>query len=341
MLLAAALLIGLIVGGIFFALSGFDPFSAYRAILVGAFGSVPAIFLTLSQATPLMFTGLAYALAFKCGLINIGTEGQLYFGGFCAVVAGIYLPLPWPLLLPVCLIAAMLGGGLWALLAGYLKVKFKANEVISTIMLNSIIIGIVGYLLSTFMLEKESWSSHSQAIQEAAQMPRFSAQYQVGAAVIIAVLLCFAVDWMLKRTTFGFDIRATGLNRSASETAGISPGKTIMLTMLISGAIAGLGGAGQTLGVDYRFVEGFSNNYGFDGVAVAALAYSNPLGVILTSILFGALKAGAMTLNRVAKVPMDFVTVIQAVIVLAVAAPVLIRKMLTFKLPKKGGKRNG
>ncbi len=328
--LLLSLAIGLIVGGIFFLLSGFDPFNAYAAILKGSFGSLSAIMLTLSQATPLMFTGLCYALALKSGIINLGAEGQLYIGGFCAAVVGIYFNAPPVIALPAALLAGIIGGGLWSLLIAFLKVKFQANEVISGIMLNSIAVGLCGYLLTEFFTEAGSWSSQSAMIQEAAKLPRFDPRYQTGFAVVIAVALCLAAQWMLTKSIFGYEIRSVGLNKPAAETAGIKSGKIVLITMFISGAIAGIGGAGQTLGVDYRFIEGFSSGYGFDGVAVAALAYLNPIGVIFTSILFGALRAGAMTLNRVAKVPMDFVTVIQAVIVIAVASPLLIKQIIEF-----------
>ncbi|MFV0502475.1 MAG: ABC transporter permease [Lachnospirales bacterium] len=328
--LLGSLFIGLLVGAIFFIASGYDPIGAYIAIFKGAFGSLPAVMLTLTQSTPLMFTGLAYAIAFKCGVINIGTEGQLYVGGFFAAIAGIYIQAPDYLILPICLLAAIIGGGVWALIIAILKVRFSANEVISSIMLNSIAVGLCGYLLTEFFTEEGSWSSQSATINVAAQLPRFDSRFQTSFAVVIAIVVCIFTQIMLKRMVLGYEIRAIGQNKIAAETAGIKSGKIILFSMFLSGAIAGLGGAGQILGVDYRFVENFSNGYGFDGVAVAALAYCNPIGVIFTSILFGALRAGAMTLNRVAKIPMDFVTVIQAVIVVSVAAPLLVKQILEF-----------
>ena len=288
-----SLLIAIVISGVIMAVCGYNPIEAFGAILAGSFGSQRAIVQTLTQATPLIFTGLAFAFAKKASLINLGAEGQLY----------------------------MAAGGLYAGLVGVLKVKFGSNEVIATVMLNSIATYLVDYLLNGPMLAENSSVAQTERVLETAQLPRIFQQYQLTIAILLAVAACILVKLFMDRTALGYEIRAVGLNPDAAETAGISKAKVTIVALCISGCIAGLAGASHVLGVDRRLINGFS------GISVAALAADSPVGVIFAGIVFGALRAGTMELNRTTSIPVEFVNVIQAMVVILVAAPLLVKEL--------------
>ena len=310
-----SLLIAIVISGVIMAVCGYNPIEAFGAILAGSFGSQRAIVQTLTQATPLIFTGLAFAFAKKASLINLGAEGQLYLG------------LPMALHLPLAVAAGMAAGGLYAGLVGVLKVKFGSNEVIATVMLNSIATYLVDYLLNGPMLAENSSVAQTERVLETAQLPRIFQQYQLTIAILLAVAACILVKLFMDRTALGYEIRAVGLNPDAAETAGISKAKVTIVALCISGCIAGLAGASHVLGVDRRLINGFSNDYGFSGISVAALAADSPVGVIFAGIVFGALRAGTMELNRTTSIPVEFVNVIQAMVVILVAAPLLVKEL--------------
>ena len=300
-----SLLIAIVISGIIMALCGYNPIEAFGAILAGSFGSQRAIVQTLTQATPLIFTGLAFTFAKKASLINLGAEGQLYMGALASAVVGITdLGLPIFLHLPLAIAAGMVAGGLYAGLVGLLKVKFGSNEVIATMMLNSIATYLVDYLLNGPLLAKDSSVAQTERVLETAQLPRIFQQYQLTIAIILAVVVCILVKLFMDRTALGYE-----------------------MAMCISGCIAGLAGASHVLGVDRRLINGFSNDYGFSGISVAALAADSPIGVILAGIVFGALRAGTMELNRTTSIPVEFVNVIQAMVVILVAAPLLVKEL--------------
>lgn len=322
-----SLLIAIVVSAIVMAACGYNPFEAYGAIFKGAFGSQRAIVQTLTQATPLIFTGLAFTFTKKANLINLGAEGQLYLGALAAAVVGMTdLGLPMIIHLPLAVVAGMAAGGVYAGLVGFLKVRFGSNEVIATIMLNSIAIYFVDYLLNGPLLAEGSSVAQTERVLETAQLPRIFQQYQLTVAIIIAVAACILVKLFMDKTDLGYEIRAVGLNPEAAETAGISKGKVTVVALCISGCIAGLAGASHVLGVDRRLINGFSPDYGFSGISVAALAADSPVGVIFAGIIFGALRAGTMELNRTTSIPVEFVNVIQAMVVILVAAPLLVRE---------------
>jgi len=316
-----SLLIAIVISGVIMAVCSYNPIEAFGAILAGSFGSQRAIVQTLTQATPLIFTGLAFAFAKKASLINLGAEGQLYMGALASVAVGMLdLGLPMALHLPLAVAAGMAAGGLYAGLVGVLKVKFGSNEVIATVMLNSIATYLVDYLLNGPMLAENSSVAQTERVLETAQLPRIFQQYQLTIAILLAVAACILVKLFMDRTALGYEIRAVGLNPDAAETAGISKAK-------VSGCIAGLAGASHVLGVDRRLINGFSNDYGFSGISVAALAADSPVGVIFAGIVFGALRAGTMELNRTTSIPVEFVNVIQAMVVILVAAPLLVKEL--------------
>lgn len=323
-----SLVLAIVISGVIMALCGYNPFEAFGAMVVGAFGSQRGIAQTLTQATPLIFTGLAFVFAKKATLINLGIEGQLQLGAMAAAVVGAMdLGLPMILHLPIALIAGMVAGGLYAGFVGFLKVKFGSNEVIATIMLNSVALYFVSFL-ANYIFKAEGSVAQTQKILETATLPRIFSKYQLTIAIFIAIGACILVKYFMQKTKLGYEIRCVGMNRIAAETAGIKIGKIMMIAMFISGAIAGLAGAGHVLGVDRRFIDGFSPGFGFDGIAVAALAADHPIGVIFAGIIFGALRAGAMVLNRTTNIPTEFINVIQALVVLLVAAPMLVKSIL-------------
>lgn len=335
-----ALFLALILGGIIMFLCGYNPFEAYGAMIQGAFGGKKAICQTLVQATPLIFAGLAYTVAKRANLINLGIEGQLYAGALgTAVFALLPLKLPGILWIPLSLFMGMVFGGLYAGIAGFMKVKFGSNEVIATMMLNTIAVNFVDYAVNYPLKESGGSIAQTARFAEAAWLPKIIEKTQLTAAILIAVVACVLVKLFLDRTVMGYEIRCVGQNLKASETAGISIGKVMIVSFLISGAIAGLLGGAHVLGVDHRLIAGFSSGYGFDGIAVAALAADSPVAVILAGIIFGALRAGCMVLNRTTGVPTEFIDVIQALIILLVAAPLLVKEILRIKNAGKGGKK--
>lgn len=336
---AVALLLALVLGGVIMFVCGYNPFEAYGSILKGAFLGKKAISQTLVQATPLIFAGLAFTVAKKVNLINLGIEGQLYMGALgTSLIALMPVSIPTVIWIPLALAGGILFGGLYAGVVGLMKVKFGSNEVIATVMLNTIALNFVGYMTNYPLKEAGKSMAQSVKFSEAVWIPRLVGKTQLTAAIIIAVVLCILVKLLFDKTVIGYEIRNVGLNRAAAETAGIKIGNVMVIAMLLSGAIAGLLGGTHVLGVDHRLIGGFSAGYGFDGIAVAALAADNPMGVILAGLVFGALRAGCMVLNRTTGIPTEFIDVIQALIILLVAAPLLVKEILRIK-KSKGGKK--
>ncbi|MCI8402564.1 MAG: ABC transporter permease [Lachnospiraceae bacterium] len=339
---AVALLLSLLVSAVIMAACGYNPIQAYGAIFTGSFGSLRGITQTLTQATPLIFTGLAFTFAKKASLINLGVEGQMYMGALGAVLIALpAMGLPGPVHLMLAILGGMAFGGAYAAIIGFLKVKFGSNEVVAGFMLNSIATYIVGYLLNGPLLAEGSNIAQTARVAESAWMPRIFSKYQVTYAVFLAVAACIFVAWFMKKTVTGYEIRCVGMNKDASETAGIRVGRSLVIAMCVSGAIAGLAGVNQVLGVDRRLINEFSPGYGFNGIAVSALAAENPVGTILAGVIFGVLRAGVMELNRTTNIPIEFVDVIQAMVVVFVSAPLLIRNLgghLSRLKPARGAK---
>jgi simple sugar transport system permease protein len=305
---------------------------------------------TLGIATPLILCGVAVAIAMVGGVVNIGCEGQLYIGALAAAIAGIFLPpLPPFLVIPLCMLAALAGGGLWAGLAGYLKNNTRANEVVLTIMLNYIAIFFTDYIVSVW-LKAPGMSIKTPNVRPAAVLPVLYPYSRFTIGFIIAIIAVVVIHWLLKNTAFGFEVRSMGANPLAAETAGINVNRQFLITMFISGALTGLAGGIEVLGVHKYFIKGFSPGYGFDGLAIAVLGQNDPFGVLAAALLYGALRSGAQVMDRATRIPKDFVVVLQALIIIFVATPGILLAMRQ-KLPKailkgtpvqhKGGKRNG
>ena len=326
---ALAVLTGLTAGAVLIWLTGGHPVLAYGGLWEGSLGRPGSISETLVWSTPYILAGLAVGLAFRGGLFNIGAEGQLSVGALTAAWVGFAVQgVPWPLHLLLAMAAGALAGAVWAGLAGFLKARTGAHEVITTIMLNYVALLGTGYLLSGLLKDPSPFVVVAQTpkVLESARIPALMADARVHWGLILALGLAVVCWWLLFRSTIGFAIRTVGLNPSAARYAGISISKTIVLTMALSGALAGLAGAIEVLGVNYYHSPGFSVGYGFDSIAVALLGKSHPLGVIPAALLFGALRAGATRMQFVSQIPIDVISIVQGIIMLLVAADELVRR---------------
>lgn len=349
-----AVLAAFVIGGVIVLAIGDSPVEVYRLLVSSAFGLFDALGnftfdnwgYTLFQTTPLVFTGLAVALAFKCGLLNIGAEGQLYVGAFAAAWVGItFTKFPGAVLIPMAMIAAMLAGAVWGAVPGLLKARFGSHEVINTIMMNFIAVGLVSYLTQRFYKAQGDPIMQTAPIADQAHIARFSTllnplgvnfpqRIPLNISFLLALLAAFLVWVFLWRTKWGYEIRAAGSNPSAAEYGGISVRKQIVLAMALSGALAGMVGVNEVLGYRYRYYHDFSRDYGFTGIAVALLGRSHPAGVVLAALLFGALNRGGLFVDIFTdKVSKDLVQVLQAVIILFVAMEMLFRGQLTRLFP--------
>ncbi len=310
---------------------------AYGALFRGSFGSTRAISETLVAASPVILAGLSVAIGFRAGLFNIGGEGQILIGGMFSVYIGItFTSIPFPLLALVGLVGGIVGGGLWGGFAGLLKARTGAHEVITTIMLNFIASFLTLWLLKTGPFQVPDRNDPiSRDIDEGAQLPRLLSfidpQLRVHAGIIIALLAAWFVWWLLFKSTIGFQFRALGSNPDAARYGGMRVNTLYVSVMAVAGGLAGLAGSDTVQGVLHRGTQGFSSNIGFDAIGLALLGRSHPAGVVLAGILFGALRAGGREMQATEFVPIDLVSIIQALVIVFIAAPALIRGLYRLK----------
>lgn len=281
---------------------------------------------TMLRATPLIIAGLAIAVSFTAGLFNIGVQGQLMMGAVLGGFIGFNFDLPYGLHLLLAVFGAIVGGAIWGFIPGILKAKLGANEVIVTIMLNSVAVYLLQYILTTqLFIGPGGYPGKSQKVAETAQLPLLlGSSFRLHAGFVLALIAAVFVWWILKRSTFGFELRAAGANPAAARTAGINVPRTLMLTLVLSGALAGLAGTAPVLGTEKFISGGVAASYGFDAITVALLGKSSPLGVVLAGLLFGGLNAGSAIMQS-SNIPVDIVQITQAVIVLLIAASEAIR----------------
>lgn len=305
-----------------------DPLAIRRAI--------NPFFESLVQSTPYIFGGLAVALGFRAGLFNIGVEGQIFIGAATGVWAGYAIVgLPTIIHIPLAMLFGALGGALWGFIPGLLKAKTGAHEVITTIMMNYIAFRLVDWLLKFPMKDPNEFTPKTPWILETAKLPRlFDTPIRFHIGFFIAVAMAVAVYYLLFKTTWGFELRMVGSNPNAARYAGVKITKTTILAMVLSGALAGMAGANEVLGVNYRLLPAFSSGYGFDSIALALLGKTHPLGVILSSLLFGFLRNGARSMQLAVGVPIDIVSILQAVILAFIAAPAIIRTIYRLRESK-------
>ncbi len=371
-----AIVTGLILGGIIIALTteevytassfggalgaGWDAvWSAYRALFTGSLGDPAKIsaalqsgdgleirrafnpfFESLVSSTPYIFGGLAVALGFRSGLFNIGAEGQLFIGAIFAAFVGYSLKgFPAIIHIPLALLAGAVGGGLWGFIPGWLKAKTGGHEVINTIMMNYIAFRLSEWLLAGPMKRPESFNPVSPTIEESAMLPRFfehPIRFHLG--FFVALFVAWLVYWFLFKTKWGFELRMVGANPDAARYAGINIVTGTVMAMALSGALAGLAGTNEVLGINHNVAVAFSSGYGFDSIALALLGKSHPLGVVLASLLFGTLRNGATKMQLAAGIPIDIISVLQAMILAFIAAPAIIR---TFYRLRETGEEEG
>lgn len=326
-----AVLMASVVCAIILTFSGANPFVAYASLLHGSFGSMSSFLRTLDKATPLLFSGLAISFAFKAGLFNIGAQGQLIFGALAAGIAGFGIQgLPVYFHIPLALLAGAVAGGFYSMIQGLLKAYTGAHEVITGIMLNYVAINITDYLSSGPFIDKTPGNiiARTPVILKTAQFPQLNL---IPFGFILAVLLAFIVWWVFNFTTCGFTIQTVGVNSHAARYAGINVRFVLVVTMLISGIFAGLGGAVETQSVIHRFQPGFNVGLGFEGITIALLGRTHPFGVVFASVLFGAMKAGANQMQFSAGVATELIDVIMALTLFFVAADTVIRRLIPMK----------
>lgn len=294
---------------------------------------------SLVTSTPYIFAGLAVALGFKCNLFNIGAEGQIFIGAIVAAFVGYSLVgLPWIIHMPVTFLAGALAGAVWGGIPGWLKAKTGAHEVINTMMMNYVAFRLADYLLNGPMKRggPTGFIPISRDIEPSAYFPAFfPAPMRLHLGFIVAVLMAVLVWWFLFKTTLGFEIRTVGGNSRAAQYAGVSVTRTFVLAMALSGALAAMAGASEVMGVNHNLASAFSPGYGFDSIALALLGGSHPAGVVAAALLFGTLRNGATKMQSLAGIPIDIITVVQAFVIMFVAAPAIIRWL--YRVKAEGG----
>ena len=338
-----AVIVALIVGALVMLATAVDIQTigrSYLALLQGSVGSINSLSETLTSAIPLVLAGLGLALGFRAGLFNIGAEGQIIVGGIAAVIVGFSFPgMPWVIHLPLALLAGAVAGGLYASIAGWLRAATGAHEVISTIMLNLISYRLLDYMLGLTWMQREGRSDPvSKSVVPSAELPRLltdiDPNLRLHAGIFVMIGAVILVYWLLFKTKTGFEFRASGENPDAARYAGMRASLIIVLAMATAGALAGLAGANQVLGVLERATPGFSAGIGFDAISVALLGRSHPIGVLFAGLLFGALEAGGRQMQVDAGVSIDLIGIIQALIIVFIAAPLLVRAIFPWGFRK-------
>ena len=343
MVYVLAFVVALLVGAVLIALTGASITDAYAAMFRGAIfnyqakdltGMLKPLTTSVFAGVPLILAGLGLAVGFRAGLFNIGGQGQIIFGAIAAAYIGFTYQLPAGIHLIACIIGAMIAGGLYGGVVGLLKARTGANEVILTIMFNSIAALFLNHLLTKPTFQRPGSSNpQSQIVSDSAQMPSLlPAPFQLDGGFVLAILVAVFVWWFLERSTWGFELRAVGANPNAARTAGMSIAAVTTMTMALSGALAGLAGGTQITSTMKYLTGDVAGSIGFDAITVALLGGNKPMGTFFAGLLFGAFKAGGRIMQAQANVPIDMVLVLQSVIVLLIAAPPFVRWM--FRLPK-------
>ncbi len=328
--------VALCVVAIILAVLGKNPLSVFASMLEGAFGSQNAIAETLLKASTLIMVGLAYAFSSKCGLVNIGIEGQLYMGALGGTAAGIYLDLPSFLHIPVCFIAGFICGGIWGGIVAFFKNQFGSNEVITTVMMNYVAIYFIGFMVTGPMKEPDGVNPQTASVAESAQIPTLipDTRFNWGFVFALLLLVVYYIYW--SRTKMVYEMSVVGKNRNVGAYAGMNVKRVVMSAMFVSGGLGGMAGTLEILGNQLRLKEGFSAGFGFDGIAVALLGGNTAPGIFLSSVLFGALRTGGNRIQMTEGVPSAITGIVQGLVILFVLIDFLHKNNKIKKPAKKG-----
>jgi simple sugar transport system permease protein len=326
------------------AITGNSPIEGYQYLFEGGLKNISRTGNTLATATPLIFTGLSVAFAFRTGLFNIGAAGQMLFGGFCAVAIGLSIDAPKPIMLLVMVIVGFIGGALWAFIPGLLKARFNVHEVVSTIMMNWIAYWTVYYAVPAYF-KGEFLETESKKLPDTASLKvpflteAFDGSY-INLGLFLAVIAVIVFSFVINKTTLGYELKAVGFNRDAAEYAGIAVNRSVITSMLISGGLAGLGGVAYYAGNSNSIQIGILPTQGFDGIAVALLGANTGIGVLLAAVFFGILYSGRGFMNAMTDIPPEIADSIIAIIIYFAATSILIERFVSFMIKKRKNKQS-
>jgi ABC-type uncharacterized transport system permease subunit len=316
-----AVLCALAVGAVLIAVAGKSPVEAYRALIHSAFGNKNSLGETLVKTVPLLLAGLGTALAFRARIFNIGAEGQIYMGALGAAFVGLFLGDLSPLVgIPLILLAGFVMGGLWGGIAGLLKKQFGVNEIIVTLMLNYVALAIASYLVGGPWRDPAGTEPYTARFVEGALLPIILPKTRLHAGIFVAIAATVAVWWLLRYTVYGYQITVAGANPEAARYSGMKTGRLIVITMFLSGGLAGLAGVGEVAGLHHRVLENFSPGYGYTAIAIAMLGRTEPFGVAIAAFLFAALVVGVQGMQDLVGVPVSIVFIIEGLVLIFVLA---------------------
>lgn len=326
---AAPVLLAFLVGAVVLLATGKNPLTVYGLLTEEAFGSWERIAATLTSATPLLFTGLATALAFRSGVFSMGVEGSFVAGGLAAVYVGIHAGgLPAPLAISVSVLSGLLAGMAAAAAPALLRWRWQVDEVVTTLMMNFIVAGITGWLVQSVLLAPGQANSATEFVSPAAELSRLAPPTQLNAGLILAVLCVLAYAVWMRRTPLGYESKIIGLNPDFAAAHGIAVRRVVLFAILSAGAMGGLGGGVHALGVVHRFVGGFSPGFGFTGMAIALLARFSPTGIIICAVLFGALASAGSTVQLFSDIPLQITTVLQGTVMMFAVAQFAVPRLI-------------
>lgn len=325
------ILIAMLVLCVILAISGSNPFMVFRILFTGAFGTPARIINVLGKTVPICLAALAVGLAKKTGIFNIGVEGQLMFGALGAAIVGIYAQgLPSVLHIPLCLLGGMLFGVLYALLPTIMYLKRGVNLLVVFILLNNVAKKVITYFVIAVIGDPNAQTTSSLRIQNSAKLPNvITSPGKLNIGVFLVLALCIVLYFVYYKTTTGYNLNAVGLNREAAAYSGLKVNRYLFLALVLGGAIAGLAGGIEVTGTYYRLYDGFSPGYGFDGIPIALLANGNPIGIVVGSILFAALRVGSLALQLETSISGEIVSIIQGTLILLIACEYILRHLAT------------
>lgn len=316
---ALALLLAFAVIGVLLVWQGYNPLKTFLALLEGAFVGKLNLSASIVLAIPLVLGGLGIALSFRCGIFNIGGEGQLYLGAFAATWLGVNLAgLPFWLHIPICLLGSMVFGGLWALIPGWLKIRRGYNETITSVLLNYVGVNFVNYTLSSFFKAEGALNHQSPKIQPSAMLSKLMKGSELNTSLFLTILIVLLFYFIFYKTDVGFKLRMVGENGETARTSGVNTRRYLLLAIITSGALSGLAGSVQVMGYQHLMVQNFSPNTGYDIISVALMGNLHPIGVALAGFLLGALRNGASVMQIMMGVPVTILYIIQGIIILSV-----------------------